>query len=236
MKPVFNFILIFLITIPAFAGDGKTGLTIKTNRDAVIIFDGKVFCGKKLFVNVEKGIHIVKIKNNLRMWDFDTIIDTLKIDGSVNEINKEYFLSVPVFLQTVPDDALVFAGRKPIGYTPLYLPGGLRKVKLIKNNFEKTIRLNKKKIFLNLGIPVNKVEETNFTDDVWFKVLLGGIVGFGATSAYFKLKADEYYDRYLKTKDETFLNKTNNYDLISGIALGVLQINFGILIYHFLIE
>ena len=33
-----------------------------------------------------------------------------------------------------------------------------------------------------------------------------------------------------------FLNKTDRYDLYSGIALGVMQLNFGFLIYKFLTD
>ncbi len=237
MKNKIKFILLFLYAISVFGQNGKVNLLIETNRNAVIILDGKVVYGKNLSVSVNQGIHIVKIKDDLRLWDLGTIIDTLEIESAVNEIRKEYFLSEYVFLQTVPDDAVVYAGQNMIGHTPLFLPKNLSEVKLLKNNFIDTkVRLNKNKIFLNLENTETQSENGRFIEDVWFKVLLGGIVGLGATSAYFKLKADKYYDEYLKTNDKALLNKTNDYDLISGIALGALQINFGILIYHFLIE
>ncbi len=237
MKNGMKIILLLLTAITVFGQSGEVALTIETNRNAIIILDDTVYYGKTFTGKVHAGKHIVKIKSSFRNWDLDTIIDTLNVSLNEPRIKRKYQLPELVFLQTSPDDASVLSGEKFIGHTPLYLPVNLKKVLLLKNNFvNKNVELSGDKIFLNLEKARPELSSERFIDDVWFKVLLGGIVGFGATSAYFKLKADKYYDEYLKTKNEDLLNKTNNYDLISGIALGALQINFGILIYHFLIE
>ncbi len=50
-------------------------------------------------------------------------------------------------------------------------------------------------------------------------------------STYFKLKADKKFDAYTITGEQTLLDQTFKYDLISGILFTALQINLGTLIY-----
>ena len=53
----------------------------------------------------------------------------------------------------------------------------------------------------------------------------------GAVAAYFKLKADNLYKDYDRTGDQSVLDKVKTYDTISGVALGVCEINLGLLTY-----
>ena len=79
-------------------------------------------------------------------------------------------------------------------------------------------------------------QKKNFIDSELFYIVVGSAVIFGAAAAYFKLESDDYYDKYLVTNDNAFKKKTDRYDLYSGIALGVMEINVGILIYKFLTD
>lgn len=81
-----------------------------------------------------------------------------------------------------------------------------------------------------------KKKKPNFIDSDLFLVVVGSAVAFGATAAYLKLESDDYYEKYLDTQDKSYLNKTDKYDLYSGIALAALEINFGYLIYKFLTD
>ena len=81
-----------------------------------------------------------------------------------------------------------------------------------------------------------KDKEQNFIDSDMFLIVVGSAVLFGATAAYFKLESDVAYDKYLVTSNKKYKDKTDQYDLYSGIALGALEINFGILIYKFLTD
>jgi len=85
----------------------------------------------------------------------------------------------------------------------------------------------------NYGSVINgqSFHETNL-----FKVLIGTAITFGSTAAYYKIKADKKYDEYLISKDKAILNQVNKYDLVSGISFGLLQINFGYLLYRFLTD
>jgi len=87
---------------------------------------------------------------------------------------------------------------------------------------------------------INKFKNGNnnnsFLNSTLFKALIGTAVIFGGTSAYYKHLADENFDEYSLSGNKSYLDKTHKYDLISGLAFGALQINFGILIYYFLTE
>ncbi len=82
----------------------------------------------------------------------------------------------------------------------------------------------------------NGNNNNSFLNSNLFKLLIGTAVIFGGTSAYYKHLADENFDTYNISKEKTYLDKTHKYDLISGIAFGALQINFGILVYYFFTE
>ncbi|TAK66287.1 MAG: PEGA domain-containing protein [Bacteroidetes bacterium] len=58
-----------------------------------------------------------------------------------------------------------------------------------------------------------------------------GAVVSGAVAVYFKLQADEYYQDYQNTGDEAVLDKVKTNDTISGIALGVCELNLVALTY-----
>ena len=88
-------------------------------------------------------------------------------------------------------------------------------------------------------VPLNFIDNyksESFLGTSLFKVLLGNIIVLGGTAAYFKIEADKNYDNYIALNDASYLDKTRQYDIISGIALGVLQINFGVLLYFLLVE
>jgi len=82
----------------------------------------------------------------------------------------------------------------------------------------------------------NGSSNNSFLNSTLFKILIGTAVVIGGTSAFYKHRADENFDQYNLSGDKTYLDKTHKYDLISGIAFGALQINFGILVYYFLTE
>lgn len=101
------------------------------------------------------------------------------------------------------------------------------RLNLFKNNLYKQ---NDK----NLLPTVNKRNRKSFIDSPTFKIVLGTAIIFGTSAAYFKLEADNYDSKFMDTKSQKYLNKRNDFDIYSGISLGLLQINFGYLIYRFL--
>lgn len=85
-------------------------------------------------------------------------------------------------------------------------------------------------------IKLNHDVNNGFFKSTTFKVMLGSAVLLGGTAAYFKIKGDNKYETYLMNKYHQLLDEVNLYDLYSGIAFGLLQINFGYLLYKFIIE
>lgn len=84
---------------------------------------------------------------------------------------------------------------------------------------------------ISFGKSEQRFHETNL-----FKALLGSAIVFGTTAAYFKLKADKKYDEFILYKNNELRKQVDRYDLISGISFGLLQINFGYLLYKFLTD
>lgn len=91
----------------------------------------------------------------------------------------------------------------------------------------------------NLNSPITiefSKQKTNFIDSDLFIIVVSSAIAFGATAAYFKLESDSAFEKFKTTNDKLFKDKTDKYDLYSGIALGALEFNFGFLIYKFLTD
>ncbi len=83
---------------------------------------------------------------------------------------------------------------------------------------------------------INKNKTESFFSSGTFKILIGSAAVLGGVAAYLKIRADRKYDDYLQTKNRSMLDEVDRLDLYSGIAFGLLQINFGYLIYKFLTD
>jgi hypothetical protein len=59
---------------------------------------------------------------------------------------------------------------------------------------------------------------------------------FGATTAYYKLEADDKFDEYKITGNPELVDEIDNYDLISAATLVALEVNIGLIIYFFLTD
>ena len=225
--------------IGAYAQECKAKVSIKTDLDSASIFVNNKFSGKgKVSLQLAKGIYEIMAVEPNYIWDAKTLTDTLIVDDCSKEkiVSMNFYNSL--YLQTLPEDAYVYSGDSLIGYTPLCSPRKFNAVELKKTGYMmKKVDLNPslpgQTFNLNYeGVPNGK----NFFQRSLFKILIGSLVVLGGTTAYFKLKADDRFSQYQATGDETFLNQTRKFDLISGITLGALEINFGMLIYYFLTD
>jgi len=157
-------------------------------------------------------------------------LDSLKSDLIVPE--RE------VLLNSSPQDAYVFYKDSLIGNTPLFVQKSFSKLTLRKSGYDDTTILFDN-IIPGKTVPMNfngQEKEKSFFEKDIFKILTAGIVVLGGTTAYFKLKADNKFEEYEFSGNGELLDDTRKYDLISGITFTALQINFGLLLYYFLIE
>lgn len=143
-----------------------------------------------------------------------------------------------VLLNSSPQDAYVFCNDSLIGNTPLFVQSSLRNLTLRKSGYD-DVSIIFDDITSGKIVPMNykgQEKEKSFFEKNIFKILTAGIVVLGATTAYFKLKADNKFEEYELSGNSRLLDDTRKYDLISGITFTALQINFGLLLYYFLIE
>lgn len=195
---------------------------MKSNNNAILIFILII-----IFEFLSLGIFAQEMNSTLLL---SSNIDSIKSESHVvfNE----------VLLNSSPQDAYVFYNDSLIGNTPLFVQSSFRNLTLRKSGYDDI------KVLFNDITPSKLVsmnyngqeKEKSFFEKDIFKILTAGIVVLGGTTAYFKLKADNKFEEYQFSGNSNFLDDTRKYDMISGITFTALQINFGLLLYYFLVE
>lgn len=225
------------LTLMVEAQDCKSTININTSNSDILVFIDDQYAGNgSLSVSIEMGKHKIKIKEPGIRWDARSAVKEITIDDCSTEYNISMNLEKEILLQTDPDDVYVYEGDKLLGNTPLLLSRSIETVKLKKEDYRTA---NMKLSQVNFNHPVKldftgELKSKNFTETPYFGLLIGTAVGLGAVAAYYKIQADQSYDKYEETKERKYLDDTNSFDNISGIAFGALQINFGALIYFLL--
>ena len=232
-------VLTFINSIEIYSQECKVELNIKSDIENVNVFvdDSLYGSGKNVIAEVSRGIHKIKAEENNYRWDAKTYFDTLFLQ-TCNDTTLNFVFLNDVLLKSDPENAAVFSSDSLLGYTPLHIPLSLHSISLHKNGYEsKTIKYSD----IDLLNPVKmnftgEYEDGTFFNKTLFKILIGSMLALGATTAYFKLEADKYFDDYQINGDHSLLDKTHKYDLVSGVSFVALQINFGLIIYYFLVD
>lgn len=234
---LFKYFVCALIFISASYGqDCKAKLFLKADiPNSVYTVNNKIIGeGKEVSVDLSAGTYVINICEDGKTWSPLQLTDTVLINDC-NDITREYKLLSLILLRSDPPDAYVYANDSLIGYTPLEINKSFSSLLLKKPGYKDYITGHD----LSSVIKLERTSESNgklFYERPLFKYLIGGLLVLGGTTAYYKLKADDFYDRYAITGNPEFLDKTDHYDTISGICFGALQINFGLLLYYFLSE
>ena len=199
--------------------------------------DSLIGNGKNVVAKLSKGSHRIKVVENNHRWDAKVFVNTINLQNCRDTSLSFKFLS-DILLNSNPGNAAVFSNDSLLGYTPLSIPLGLKSMVLKKSGYEsKQINYSAlnplKPVELNF---TGEYEDGTFFNKTLFKILLGSMIALGATTAYFKLQADNYFDDYQFSGDQSLLDKTHKYDLISGVTFVALQINFGLIVYYFLVD
>lgn len=228
---------LFLCSKVFYSQDCTANLFIKTDiKEASIFIDEKLVSDSGVFkTDIEKGKHVISIIENTHRWDSKFFIDTLLITDCTDYNLVRNFHS-EILLDTEPQDVYVFKNDSLIGFTPLRINSDFDLLQLQKPGYlgKRVTRdeiLKSNKISLDF---IGEVKGESFIDGTLFKVLIGTAIALGATTAYFKLQADEKFEQYQITGDPALLDETDKLDVISGVSFVALQINFGVIIYMFL--
>ena len=233
------FALLIVIAVDMFPKDCEVHLAIINDIENVNIFidDSLAGTGKNINVILSRGQHKIVALENSDRWDAKKFIDSLNITDC-NDITLKYNFKKKVLLNTEPQDVYVFSSDSLIGYTPLLIPMELNNIRLEKNGFESKI-ISYSDFGINQPVKLNYVGESdygNFFDKILFKILVGTMIALGATTAYLKLEADDKFAEYKVTGDPALLDQTNRLDTFSAVTFVALQLNFGAIIYLFLVD
>ena len=236
-----KYIVLFFLAmpLPALARQDSVKVEIKTGLDSSFIYINHQLSGRgSAVVYLSPGRYIIKASEPAVYWNAKSVSDTLLLNGKSKDTSLALRLNSEHYLETSPENAAVIIDDTTAGFTPLFIAGSSGKVILKKNGYAaetlNTDHLSKdENIKLNFtGTPES---ESFFRTDA-FKILVGSIVLLGSGTAYFKLKADNRFDQYQATGEKSYLDQTRKLDVVSGIFMGALQINFGVLIYYFLTD
>jgi hypothetical protein len=210
-------------------------LIVKTNnKNSSIFINNNLVSFGNLDTVLLKGKYVIKAKESIKTWDSETFTDTLNLTECDEVVRFEYNFEEDIYFDTNPQNAAVYQADSLLGYTPLFLNTNITNIKIDKPKYApKELETLNNARTLDLAF-IGEKKEFSFIESPLKEILMGSAFVLGAASAYFKLKANDKYERYLDTRDENYLDQTNNLDLYSGIAFGALQINFGVLIYYFL--
>ncbi|MDQ7818510.1 MAG: hypothetical protein RDU14_15905 [Melioribacteraceae bacterium] len=239
-KILLNILLLLVITSLSKGQENcRSYLEIETNRDSSLIFINSQFMGYgKIRTEVELGKYFITVKEDLKRWNEHEINDSVIIKLCDKEYLISYNLFDKLYLDTNPQDASIYIYDSLMANTPNFVSvNQFHTVSLRKNGLTKSIHSSELSKYntIPLEIPV-PVRNEVFSESDWFKILVGSATILGSATAYFKIKADNRYDEYLSSRDQKKLDDVNRFDLYGGIAFGLLQVNFGYLIYKFLIE
>ena len=165
--------------------------------------------------------------------------------GDSLTIKYNYISSIPQNAEVYLDDTL--AGFTPYRFSPelhplkvtLKLPG-YKESDFIPDSypFNKTILLfpvNGKRLppFVEENKSTEFKAKRKIVPVILFSALTAGAV---VSSYYFKKLANDNYDEYVSNHNQSSLDKTKKYDLISGISIGFFQAGLAGLLYYLFIK
>lgn len=233
-------IILVLISIElVFAQDCISKLIIETDLQLVNIFiNDSLVCDSSYYeTELADGSYKILVMENSDRWNAKTYIDSISLK-ICEERKLTYSSGSKVYLDSNPQDVYVFEGDSLLGNTPMFIGNFYNELKLSKPGYEEKV-ISKNQLMENSLVSLKFIgtqKEEPFFYSTTFQILACTALALGAFSAYYKLKADDTFDEYQFTGDHALLDKTNRYDLISGITFTALQINFGYVLYKFLTE
>ena len=228
---------IIILSKLLIAQECKSLLSITTDQNDLLIFIDDVYLGNgNVEIELDKGEYKIIIKEPGLYWDAFSIEENISIKDCEQNHSYKYSLENMLLIESNPFDAKVYNENNFLGNTPLFISRDIENIRLDKERYNsQTINVSgiasMKPIKLNFN---GEAKTKSFTETPFFEILIGTAVGLGALSAYYKIQADQSFDKYEESKKQKYLDETNRFDNSSAIAFGVLQINIAALIYFLL--
>ncbi len=237
MKNSFIAILLSLVFTISVFPQKSYSISVKTNSGKAMIFiDGEFAGNHSVDTEIAGGFHEVFVTQRGRAWNAEKFIDTVLVNQNNSVIELNYEFSKLFFVNSIPQNCKVMNNESLLAYTPTIIASKYDSLTLSKkNHIPVTLKFSDIPEVSTVKLDFSGVaKKEHFVDTPWFKVLIGSAVALGATAAYYKIQADQKYDKYNETHDRSLLDDIDRLDLYSGIAFGLLQVNFGYLIYEFI--
>lgn len=248
MRPFFKYFTILYFLIPiSTQTHAQYSLVVDSSKISIYcnIQNSKIFLDTILIghtplenYTINPGFYVLRIFSpDERSWFSKSYIDSIQIQPNENII-KNVELEYIWYISSSPSGADVFYKDSLIGRTPLvfYSESEINLLTFDKTGYERlsipTDRNNSKiDVLLQPDGKNNFIHQNNFlsTDGnklpVSVYLAAGSAVLFGATAAYTKIRADDYYKRYRKTGDGSLLTQVHKLDTYSGISLAITQVS-----------
>lgn len=254
-----SLLLLLMLATGAFsqeAGNSSGTLTISSDPAGCWVRIDSVLVGQTPLAEfeLESGQHQIRVfPPEGGSWNRQERHYSIKIPANQHQILNVVF-SEPVYINTIPFGARVYADTMLLGQTPLYVPREkYRQLTIEKPGFQPYQLDLRNTVALSDGSPpiITLVEDPSFTEEDYGKPILLGLsrkshqksklglltltVVSQWASFYFKNRADSHYEKYLETADtrsaQSSFDKTRRFDRMSSISLGVSYASLAGLIY-----
>ncbi len=224
----------------------KAFLSVHSRTSAVKVFIDAILVGVTPLEDVmlDTGTHILRfVHSDEPNWLMPSIIETIMVHTSENIERTAHFplvyhiTSTPYGADVCYNDSLV--GQTPFILTTLSAQGLVALTKEGYDRVELPLPLDGGIVhsFLQLQSynsvsPLAERREVKNLTPVY--ITSGTAVLGGAVAAYFKIKADNYYNDYRNTGNQAALDRVKRFDTISGVALVTSEVSLFLLSYFLL--
>ncbi len=228
-----------MISLLSFAQDCKSTVYIKTDIEYSELYIDSSFSnsGNEFILELEPGQYLITLVENSKQWNSRSLKDTIKIsDCTVKTFN--YSFQPRVLLDSSPQNVYVIKSDSLTGFTPVWLEDDFQTILLKKPDYS-DLTISRSELALETKPELKFTGEfkgEEFYESALFKILTGTLIALGATTAYYKLEADDSFEEYKITGDPALQEQTEKYDVISGVTFVAMQLNFGLLLYLFLTD
>jgi hypothetical protein len=221
-------------------------LSVESNTPGVKVYIDSMMVGTTPLNNftITPDKHVLMfVYSDGKLWLVPAIIETLSITAG-EHVRREANFPKVYHLTSDPYGAEVYLNDSLVGQTPLMLATQLeRGIIMLKMEGYESVEfplateggMLHSALVSKTGMTASALvngEQVKSMTPVY--VSSGAAIVGGTLAAYFKIKADGYYNDYRNTGDQAALDRVRRFDTISGVALVTSEISLLMLSYFLL--